>query len=211
MSNLNLSQAKGGFLPQFDGSKEIVSDNGLPVKGTAILVFQGLTMRTVTTSNVDNDGLATPVEVSFPVAVFGCLSDQGTFRNIPSAVNRKTLELLFTTLGLELPLIESASPLAAIAKKAKSLKAYATKKTLDLAKTEELLEPLRGLTYTGVMERKLNQRTGRPYFMLHIASLSPVADDKNKQIRLQKPEETTPDAVELDILEEDLGSDDIAA
>ena len=39
MSQLNLSQAQGGFIPAFNDSKEIIKDNGLAVKGTAVLVF----------------------------------------------------------------------------------------------------------------------------------------------------------------------------
>ena len=107
MSNLNLSQAQGGFVPQFDDSKELIQENGLPIKGTAILVFQGLTMRTVT---VYESGEI----ISFPTMVFACLSDQGNFRNIPTSVNRKTLELLFNAFGLELPIIKSENALAKI-------------------------------------------------------------------------------------------------
>ncbi|MEL6166087.1 MAG: hypothetical protein AAFR37_20870, partial [Cyanobacteria bacterium J06628_3] len=127
MSNLNLSQAQGGFVPAFNEATEIVRNNGLPVKGTAVLVFQGLTMRTVTV-------FETGEIVNFPVMVFACMSDQGNFRNIPTSVNRKTLELLFNAFGLKLPIIKSDNGLAKFAKTAKSLKAFSTKTKLDTAK-----------------------------------------------------------------------------
>ena len=196
MSNLNLSQAQGGFIPAFDDSKEIVKDGGLNVKGTAILVFQGLTMRTVTVRE-------TGEIVNFPVMVFAALSDQGKFRNIPTGVNRKTLELLFNAFGLELPVIESESTLAKVAKKAKKLKAYATKKTLDTDKALDMVESLRGLAFTGVMERKIGN-SGRPYFSLDVSTVCEVLDDTNTHLRLQSIEQTAPDAVELDLMEEDL-------
>ena len=203
MSNLNLSQAKGGFIPAFDESKEIVRDNNLAVKGTAVLVFQGLTMKNLTVYE-------TGEIVTFPVMVFSCLSDQGIFRNIPTPVNRKTLELLFNVFGMELPIIESKSPLANLAKSAKSLKAYATKKTLDTTKAIEMIEPLRGLAYTGVMERKIS-KYNKPYFSLDVLTLKTVNDNKGNQVRIQSAEQTTPDAIELDLSEENIDCSDLAA
>ena len=203
MSQLNLSQAQGGFVPAFDDSKELIQDGGLPVKGTAVLVFQGLTMRTVTVSE-------TGEIIDFPVMVFACLSDQGTFRNIPTSVNRKTLELLFKAFGLELPIIKSDNALAKLAKSAKALKAYSTKTKLDTAKALEMVEPLHGLAYTGVMERKVGN-SGKPYFSLDVITVSAVADDKNNHVRLQPADQTTPDAVELDYMDEDIQETDLAA
>ena len=201
MSNLNLSQAQGGFVPAFDESQEIIKDNNLAVKGVAVLVFQGLTMRNVTVYE-------TGEIVTFPVMVFACLSDQGAFRNIPTAVNRKTFELLFNVFGMELPIIESNSPLANLAKSAKSLKAYTTKKTLDTAKALEMIEPLRGLAYTGVMERKISKYK-KPYFSLDVVTLKTVSDNKGNHVRIQSAEQTTPDAIELDLSEEDIDGNDL--
>lgn len=202
MTNLNLSQAQGGFIPAFNESKEIIRDNGLPVKGTAVLVFQGLTMRTVTV-------FETGEIISFPTMVFSCLSDQGNFRNIPTSVNRKTLELLFNAFGLELPIVKSDNALAKLAKTATSLKAFSTKTKLDTTKALEMVEPLRGLAYTGVMERKIG-KTGKPYFSLDVVTVDAVNDDKKNHVRLQSVEETNPDAVELDLMDEDI-NDDLAA
>jgi hypothetical protein len=202
MTDLNLSQAQGGFVPAFDDSKELIQDNGLPVKGTAVLVFQGLTMRTVTV-------FETGEIVTFPVMVFGCLSDQGNFRNIPTSVNRKTLELLFNAFGLKLPIEKEDNVLAKLAKNAKALTTFSKKTKLDTTKALEMVEPLRGLAYTGVMERKLG-KTGKPYFALDVVTLNPVVDNKNKEVRLQKAEETTPNEVELDLMDEDI-NDDLAA
>lgn len=199
MSQLNLSQAQGGFIPAFNDSKEIIKDNGLAVKGTAVLVFQGLTMRSVTM-------FETGEIISFPVMVFACLSDQGTFRNIPTSVNRKTLELLFNAFGLELPIIKSDNALAKVAKSATALKAYSTKTKLDTAKALEMVEPLRGLAYTGLMERKIG-KSGKPYFSLDVVTVNTVSDDKNNHVRLQPVEETDPNAVELDLMDEDMGED----
>lgn len=202
MANLNLSQAQGGFIPAFNEGKEIIRDNGLPVKGTAVLVFQGLTMRNVIVSD-------TGEIINFPVMVFSCLSDQGTFKNIPTSVNRKTLELLFNAFGLELPIVKSENSLAKLAKTAKSLKAFSTKTKLDTTKALEMVEPLRGLAYTGVMERKIG-KTGKPYFSLDVVTVDAVNDDKNNHVRLQPVEETNPDAVELDLMDEDT-NDNLAA
>ncbi|MEM7580530.1 MAG: hypothetical protein AAF316_11930 [Cyanobacteria bacterium P01_A01_bin.80] len=202
MSNLNLSQAQGGFVPQFDDSKELIQENGLPIKGTAILVFQGLTMRTVTVYE-------TGEIISFPTMVFACLSDQGNFRNIPTSVNRKTLELLFNAFGLELPIIKSENALAKLSKSVKALKAYSTKTKLDTEKALEMVEPLRGLAYTGVMERKVG-KSGKPYFSLDVVTVNAVNDDKNNPLRFQPIEETDPNAVELDLMDEDI-NDDLAA
>ncbi|MEM6399133.1 MAG: hypothetical protein AAF757_02715 [Cyanobacteria bacterium P01_D01_bin.116] len=202
MSNLNLSQAQGGFVPQFDDSKELIQENGLPIKGTAILVFQGLTMRTVTVYE-------TGEIISFPTMVFACLSDQGNFRNIPTSVNRKTLELLFNAFGLELPIIKSENALAKLSKSVKALKAYSTKTKLDTEKALEMVEPLRGLAYTGVMERKVG-KSGKPYFSLDVVTVDAVNDDKNNPLRFQPIEETDPNAVELDLMDEDI-NDDLAA
>ncbi|MEO0687778.1 MAG: hypothetical protein AAFY76_22675 [Cyanobacteria bacterium J06649_11] len=199
MTNLNLSQAQGGFIPAFNEGKEIIRDNGLPVKGTAVLVFQGLTMRTVTVYE-------TGEIISFPVMVFSCLSDQGNFRNIPTSVNRKTLELLFNAFGLELPIFKSDNALAKLAKTAKSLKAFSTKTKLDTVKALEMVEPLRGLAYTGVMERKIG-KTGKPYFSLDVVTLDTVNDDKKNHVRLQPIEQTDPNAVELDLMDEDIDND----
>ncbi|MEO1431477.1 MAG: hypothetical protein AAFV71_20950 [Cyanobacteria bacterium J06633_8] len=199
MSNLNLSQAQGGFVPAFNEATEIVRNNGLPVKGTAVLVFQGLTMRTVTV-------FETGEIVNFPVMVFACMSDQGNFRNIPTSVNRKTLELLFNAFGLKLPIIKSDNGLAKFAKTAKSLKAFSTKTKLDTAKALEMVEPLRGLAYTGVMERKTS-KVGKPYFGLDVTSIESVIDDSNNHVRLQTVDQTTPDAVELDFMDEDMDGD----
>lgn len=199
MTNLNLSQAQGGFVPAFNDSKELVKDNGLPVKGTVVLVFQGLTMRTVTV-------FETGEIVNFPVMVFACLSDQGTFKNIPTSVNRKTLELLFNAFGMELPIIKSDNALARLAKTAKSLEAFSTKTKLDTEKALMMVEPLRGLAYTGVMERKTG-KTGKPYFSLDVVTLETVKDNKNEQVRLQATDQTTPDAVELDFMDEDIDND----
>ncbi|NJO62531.1 MAG: hypothetical protein HC836_31180 [Richelia sp. RM2_1_2] len=203
MANLNLSQAQGGFVPAFNDSKELIKDNGLAVKGTSVLVFQGLTMRTVTVYE-------TGEIINFPVMVFACLSDQGNFRNIPTSVNRKTLELLFKAFGLELPIVKSDNVLAKLAKTAKALKAYSTKTTLDTEKALKLVEPLRGLAYTGVMERKTG-KTGKPYFSLEVTSLEVINDDKGEQLRLQPANETTPDEVELDFMEEDIQKTDLSA
>lgn len=194
--NLNLSQAQGGFIPAFNEGKEIIKENGLPVKGTAVLVFQGLTMRNVTVYE-------TGEIINFPVMVFSCLSDQGNFRNIPTSVNRKTLELLFNSFGLELPIVKSENSLAKLAQTAKSLKAFSTKTKLDTTKALEMVEPLRGLAYTGVMERKIG-KTGKPYFSLDVVTVDSVNDDKNNHVRLQPIEETNPDAVELDLMDEDV-------
>lgn len=202
MSNLNLSQAQGGFIPAFNESKEIITENGLPVKGTSVLVFQGLTMRNVTVYE-------TGEIITFPVMVFACLSDQGSFRNIPTSVNRKTLELLFNAFGLELPIVKTENALAKLAKTAKSLKAFSTKTKLDTVKALKMVEPLRGLAYTGVMERKIG-KTGKPYFSLDVVTVESVNDDKNEQVRLQTIEETNPDAVELDLMDEDI-KEDLAA
>jgi len=199
MTNLNLCQAQGGFIPAFNEGKEIIRDNGLPVKGTAVLVFQGLTMRNVTV-------FETGEIINFPVMVFACLSDQGSFRNIPTSVNRKTLELLFDAFGLELPIVKSDNALAKLAKTAKSLKAFSTKTKLDTTKALEMVEPLRGLAYTGVMERKIG-KTGKPYFSLDVVTLDTVNDDKNNHVRLQAVDQTTPDAVELDFMDEDIEND----
>jgi len=199
MTNLNLSQAQGGFIPAFNEGKEIIRDNGLPVKGTAVLVFQGLTMRTVTVYE-------TGEIISFPVMVFSCLSDQGNFRNIPTSVNRKTLELLFNAFCLELPIFKSDNALAKLAKTAKSLKAFSTKTKLDTVKALEMVEPLRGLAYTGVMERKIG-KTGKPYFSLDVVTLDTVNDDKKNHVRLQPIEQTDPNAVELDLMDEDIDND----
>jgi hypothetical protein len=203
MANLNLSQAQGGFIPAFNDSKELVLDNGLPIKGTAVLVFQGLTMRNVTVYE-------TGEMVNFPVMVFACLSDQGNFRNIPTSVNRKTLELLFKAFGLELPLIKSDNALAKLAKTASALKAFSTKTKLDTAKALTMVEPLRGLAYTGVMER-LTGKTGKPYFSLDVVTLEAILDNKKEQVRLQPAEETTPNEVELDLMQEDVSTSDLAA
>ena len=202
MSQLNLSQAQGGFIPAFDDSKEHIQENGLPIKGTAILVFQGLTMRTVTVYE-------TGEIISFPTMVFACLSDQGNFRNIPTSVNRKTLELLFNAFGLELPIIKSENALAKLSKSVKALKAYSTKTKLDTEKALEMVEPLRGLAYTGVMERKVG-KSGKPYFSLDVVTVDAVNDDKNNPLRFQPIEETDPNAVELDLMDEDI-NDDLAA
>lgn len=199
MANLNLSQAQGGFIPAFNDSKELIKDNGLAVKGTAVLVFQGLTMRTVTVYETGEIN-------SFPVMVFSCLSDQGNFRNIPTSVNRKTLELLFNAFDLELPIVKSDNVLAKLTKTAKSLKAFSTKTKLDTVKALEMVEPLRGLAYTGVMERKIG-KTGKPYFSLNVVTLGTVNDDKNNHVRLQAIEETDPNAVELDLMDEDIDND----
>lgn len=196
MSTLNLSQAQGGFIPAFNKGKELITDNGLPIKGTAVLVFQGLTMRTVTVWE-------TGEVVNFPVMVFACLSDQGTFRNIPTSVNRKTLELLFNAFGLELPIIKSENALAKLAKSAKALKAYSTKTKLDTTKALEMVKPLRGLAYTGVMERKTS-KVGKPYFALDVTSIESVIDDSKNHVRLQTVDQTTPDAIELDFMDEDM-------
>lgn len=203
MANLNLSQAQGGFIPAFDDSKELIKDNGLPVKGIAVLVFQGLTMRTVTVYE-------TGEIINFPVMVFACLSDQGNFRNIPTSVNRKTLELLFNAFGLELPIVKEDNVLAKLAKTAKSLKAYSVKTKLNTEKALEMVEPLRGLAYTGVMERKTG-KTGKPYFSLDVVTLKTVTDNKSEQVRLQPANETTPDEVELDLMQEDVEKSDLAA
>ena len=144
--------------------------------------------------------------ISFPVMVFACLSDQGTFRNIPTSVNRKTLELLFNAFGLELPIIKSDNALAKVAKSATALKAYSTKTKLDTAKALEMVEPLRGLAYTGLMERKIG-KSGKPYFSLDVVTVNTVSDDKNNHVRLQPVEETDPNAVELDLMDEDMGED----
>ena len=203
MANLNLSQAQGGFVPAFDDSKELIQDNGLPVKGTAVLVFQGLTMRNVAVYE-------TGEMVNFPVMVFACLSDQGNFRNIPTSVNRKTLELLFKAFGLELPIIKSDNALAKLANTVKALKAFSKQTKLDIAKALTLVEPLRGLAYTGVMERKTG-KTGKPYFALEVVSLEAVLNNENQQVRLQSAEETTPNEVELDFMQEDLEKTDLSA
>lgn len=199
MSDLNFSQAQGGFIPAFDDSKELIKENGLSVKGNAILVFQGLTMRTVTTYE---DGEI----VSFPVMVFACLSEQGTFKNIPTNVNRKTLELLFNAFELELPIIKEDNLLAKLAKKAKSIKAFSTKTKLDKAKAIEMVEPLRGLAYTGVMERKVG-KSGKPYFSLDVVTLESVVNDEGKELRIQSIKDTDPNAVDLDLMEEDIDDD----
>ena len=202
MNGLNLSQAQGGFVPAFNADKDLTTENGLPVKGTAVLVFQGLTMRTVTV-------FETGEIVNFPVMVFACLSDQGTFKNIPTSVNRKTLELLFNAFGLELPIVKSDNALAKLAKSAKALKAYSTKTKLDTEKALAMVEPLRGLAYTGVMERKIG-KTGKPYFAVDVVTVEAVNDDQAKHVRLQTLEQTNPDAVELDLMDEDV-DDNLAA
>ena len=199
MSNVNLSQAQGGFIPAFDDSKELIKENGLTVKGNGILVFQGLTMRTVT---VRETGEIT----TFPVMVFACLSEQGTFKNIPTNVNRKTLELLFNAFGLELPIVKENNGLAKLTKKAKALKNFSTKIKLDTTKAIEMVEPLRGLAYTGVMERKIGN-SGKPYFSLDVVTLEFVFDDENNQLRIQEIEDTDPNAVDLDLMEEDIEDD----
>jgi len=147
--------------------------------------------------------------VNFPVMVFACLSDQGTFKNIPTSVNRKTLELLFNAFGLKLPIVKTDNALAKLAKGAKALKAYSTKTKLDTEKALKMIEPLRGLAYTGVMERRTG-KTGKPYFAVDVVTVEAVNDDQAKHVRLQTLEQTNPDAVELDLMDEDI-DDNLAA
>ena len=72
-----------------------------------------------------------------------------------------------------------------------------------------MVEPLRGLAYTGVMERKVG-KSGKPYFSLDVVTVDAVNDDKNNPLRFQPIEETDPNAVELDLMDEDI-NDDLAA
>ncbi|WP_157229501.1 hypothetical protein [Rivularia sp. PCC 7116] len=180
--NLDLSKAASGFTPQFDPSKEIVVEDQVPVKGTGLLVFQGLTNTVGTTKE-------TGEQFEFPSAVFAALDQNGELRNISTALNKKTLELTFKALGLEVPYTESDNGFAKL--NAKALKNFTKKYVLDGVKAIEMVQSFRGLLYFGTLERK-EGKSGVKYYSIDLSSLSPVLEG-GETVRAQPLEDTDPD------------------
>jgi hypothetical protein len=200
----NTANAQNGFLPenklrvafqpQFATSQPIESDeNGTPIKGTALLIYQGDKHSTI--DWIDEKGVAQSVaKLAF---VFAVRSIDGSFKNIGQKtsygwVQGNDLDKMINKLG-------GKASLEKISHADNELFGddFGTITRIDFAATNESLEALRGKAYTAVLERKVSNK-GAIYHEIDISSITPRLGKDGSHIQAQKPSETNPNAVLID-------------
>ncbi|MEM7726045.1 MAG: hypothetical protein AAF208_06685 [Cyanobacteria bacterium P01_A01_bin.45] len=188
---------KSGFVPQFDSSKALEIVDELPVKGTGMLIYQGLNLQQRTVRE-------TGEIVNIPVFVFGVLSQDNNFKNIGVNINTKTLKLFFKALGLEVPKVTSDTRFAKAAKEIKGLKAFATTTTVDKRQALDMLSDYLGKVFTSVLERRVSNY-GKPYYSILIDSLAPLFNG-DEIYQGMEPDDCDPTATDF---EGDIGQDEL--
>jgi hypothetical protein len=175
-------EQRKAFIPKFNEKLPITRDaDDRPMSGTAVLVFQGIGLRSGTNSD-------TGEQFENYTLFFACLGDNGRFKNIPVRASEKVLNIAASVMEFEVPKTEKSHELIGVP----GLEGFAGTAEIDWDGLKELIYPLRGLTYTGIMTREINTKNGRGYYSLDIASLKPVVVN-GKTHQMQRPETTRPE------------------
>lgn len=182
------------FQPQFAASQPIESDqDGTPIKGTALLIYQGTKHSTI--DWLDEKGIAQSVpKLAF---VFAVRAIDGSFKNIGQKtsygwVQGNDLDKMINKLG-------GQATLEKLSLEDNELFGddFGTITRIDFAATNESLEALRGKAYTAVLERKISKK-GAIYHEIDITSITARLGKDGSHIQAQKPSETNPNAVVID-------------
>lgn len=181
----NYQEIRRSFAPKFDAKQPIERDGDRIVGGTAALIFQGFAVRSIVNGDAGES-------ISRKALVFACLGGDGKFKNIPIIVNENLLTLAFNKMGLEVPVIEKANPLAAIP----GMEGFEGTYDIDTDKLYDVVYPTRGKLFTGRMNQAQSKR-GVYYFALNLESLSPVVVNGEHKA-LQKPDQTKPESTDFD-------------
>lgn len=187
------NQMRTVFHPLFATSQPIETDEeNIQIKGTALIIFQGTKHSTI--DWVDNGEAKSAAKLAFVVAVRGT---DGSFKNIGkktsySWIPGNDLDKIIRKLGGE-PVLETVSQ----TDNELFGDDFGTITRLDLARTWESLESLRGKAYTAVMERKLSKK-GAIYYDIDIASITARLGKDGNHIQAQKASDTNPDALVID-------------
>ena len=193
-NDLITEQDRRSFVPKFDAKHPIETDNeGRQLSGTSALILQGFTKKGIPNTKTDkNTGEVVTTTILRTALVFACLGCDGRFKNIPILTKDKILEIAFTKMGLKLPTIGTSNPLSDIP----GLEGFSGTYDIDWAKIYEIIFPMRGKTFTGVMTQK-QKKSGIYIFELNVATLKPVMVG-GEQHALQKPEDTNPEIKDFD-------------
>lgn len=185
-----MTAIKIGFVPAFDSSKEIVNEDGLDVKGTGVMSFQGVTTQTRTV-------METGEIVNIPVFVFGVLSRENSFKNIGINANARTLKVICEAFNLEVLMKESETILSKDANQIKALRNFSKTKTIDVEANLNNLEKFMGKGFTGILERNIG-KSGKPYYAIDATTLNSIVDEKGNIYQMIPVDVCDPDAIDID-------------
>lgn len=172
-----------GFIPLFNSKLPIEKDdNGTPVKGTALMIYQGCMNSIIEWKDVNGMEKIQPVRKF----VFAVKSPDGTYKCLDVTVNKlltgNLFDRLLNALGIE-DYFESADD--------DDEDGFNQLTVLNQETIDTQQEALRGMAYTAELKRVATKKGGKIYQIV-VDSIKPLLDKEGNHKRKQPVERTDP-------------------
>ncbi|NEQ65387.1 MAG: hypothetical protein F6K21_07800 [Symploca sp. SIO2D2] len=180
-SSIGLIEA--GFIPLFNSKLPIEKDeNGTPIKGTALMIYQGCMNSIIEWKDDKGEDKVQPVRKF----VFAVKSSDGTYKCLDVTVNKLLTGNLFDRLLKALGIEDYFESVDDDDEDGFNQLAVLNQETID---TQQ--ETLRGMAYTAELERVATKKGGKIYRIV-VDSIKPLLDKEGSHKRKQLVEKTDP-------------------